>query len=263
MKASLKITCKEGKHASFFMIRCWFLEKLLDLLEEEGIVGDARNQHDVIGLFLHECLDPGEQFVINKHADDGTEIDVILRRKKAEIKTRRNIDSSGLPDFIGYFYDEMTSEQGEKEAWWLVYFMQRSDGKDKIGEICINYLTAIEIPALALDDIDEKTIIAEVLAMSRSVEKKVRKEDKLDDVILLPVDNIVPMDRLRKKARKYQQERDEAQQKRSQAEQERDEERQKRSQAEQERDEVEQERDNALRKIKELQDELDNLNSDR
>ncbi|HME53268.1 MAG TPA: hypothetical protein VKM55_13685 [Candidatus Lokiarchaeia archaeon] len=71
--------------------------------------------------------------------------------------------------------------------------------------------------------------------MSRSVEKKVRKEDKLDDVILLPVDNIVPMDRLRKKARKYRQERDEAVR----------------------------ERDDALRKVKELQDELDRINSDK
>ncbi|HME53269.1 MAG TPA: hypothetical protein VKM55_13690 [Candidatus Lokiarchaeia archaeon] len=130
LRALLKITSKEGKHAALFMIRCSLLEGFLDLLEEEGIAGDARNQHDTISLLLRSCLEPGEQLVINKHAEDGTEIDVLLRGKKAkaEIKTRRNIDARGIPDFITYFYDEMIEAQGEKEAWWFVYFMQRSDG---------------------------------------------------------------------------------------------------------------------------------------
>jgi hypothetical protein len=63
----------------------------------------------------------------------------------------------------------MVESQGEKEAWWLVYFVQRGDAKDEIGEICLYYLAAIEIETRAIDEHDKNAITKEAVTLKEAV----------------------------------------------------------------------------------------------
>jgi hypothetical protein len=199
LKASLKVTSEHGTHAAVHVVRCMLLETFLDELENEAILADIKNNHNMIGLFLHEALDAGIPAAINQRGESGIEIDIILHQKRCEIKTGRDLCAIDVPEFIDYYYADMVDMQGEKEAWWLVYFVQRSDAKDKIGELCLYYMTAIEITTRDIEEHDRNAIMKEATTLIQKVEKRVRKEDDMDAAVLLPVDNIVPIDRLRKK----------------------------------------------------------------
>jgi len=199
LKTSLKIATERGTRVSVHIFRCTLLESFLDELEQEAILADIKNNHDMIGLFLHEALEPEAPTTINQRGESGIEIDIRLHQKRSEIKTGRDLCAADVPDFIDSYYADMVDTQGEKEAWWLVYFVQRSDAKDKIGEICLYYLTAIEIVTRDIEDHDRDAIMKEAMMLIKKAERRVRKEDDLDAAVLLPVDNIVPMDRMRKK----------------------------------------------------------------
>jgi hypothetical protein len=60
-------------------------------------------------------------------------------------------------------------------------------------------MTAIEITTRDIEEHDRNAIMKEATTLIQKVEKRVRKEDDMDAAVLLPVDNIVPIDRLRKK----------------------------------------------------------------
>ncbi len=200
---AISVTLEDsGKHASVFVFRCTLLESFLEILEDESIVADIKNDHNMIGLFIHHVLDPGEKPIINKHGESGDEIDIVIRRQRSEIKTGRNCSAISVPGLIERYFDDMVGAQGDKEAWWLVYFVQRSDAKAKIGETCIYYMTVIEVPTRTIEESDKRAIITEAVSLVQKVEKRIREEDDLDKAVLLPVDNIVPMDRLRKKLKK-------------------------------------------------------------
>lgn len=199
LRSSLKIASLEGERASLFMFRCMFLERFLDILDEEAISAHIKNEHNMIILFLHDCIEPDSIPAINQRDASGIEIDMHLRDRRAELKTTSNIDASGVPGFVDRWFDDMIETQGDKEAWWLVYFVQRGDANAQIGETCLYYMTAIEIRTRGIDDTDEDAIIAEVTSLIEKAEKHVKKEDGFPEGALLPVDNIVPMDRMRKK----------------------------------------------------------------
>nr|MDO8114027.1 hypothetical protein [Candidatus Sigynarchaeota archaeon] len=195
----LKVTSFEGRTASVHIIRCMLLEKFLSVLDDEAILAHIQNEHNIISLFLHDTLDPGTQPVINVHDEAGIEIDVHIHGKKIELKTTRDVDASDVPDIIHHWFDAMIDTQGDKDSWWLVYFVQRPDTKAQIGVTCLYYITAIEIPTRGIDERDEDSIISEAVALIQKAEKKVKKEDGIVEGALLPVDNVVNADRLRKK----------------------------------------------------------------
>jgi hypothetical protein len=136
-RSELKVTSMQGRQVSVHVIRCMFLESFLDVLDEESIIAHIQNEHNIIALFLHETLDPNTQVEINTRAESGEEIDLHLKGKRAEIKTTRDVDASDVPDIIRRWFDDMVTNQGDKEAWWFVYFVQRGDGNAQIGKDCM------------------------------------------------------------------------------------------------------------------------------
>ncbi len=198
-RPSLKVTSIQGSRVSAHVIRCMLLEQFLDVLDEEAIIAHIQNEHNIIALFLHEALEPGKPVKINARAESGVEIDLRIKGKRAEVKTTRDVDTSDVPDIIQHWFDEMVDSQGDKEAWWLVHFVQRGDGNAHIGKDCMYYLVAIEITTRNIDEKDEPSIISEAMALIQKAEKKVKKDDGILEGALLPVDNVVHADRLRKK----------------------------------------------------------------
>ncbi len=63
----------------------------------------------------------------------------------------------------------------------------------------MSYLAAIVIPTRGIDENDEQEIISEVMALIKDAEKKVKEEDGILEGALLPVQDVVHADRLRKK----------------------------------------------------------------
>jgi hypothetical protein len=60
-------------------------------------------------------------------------------------------------------------------------------------------MVALEIPTWNLEEQDEPNVISEAMALIQKAEKKVKKDDGILEGALLPVDNVVHADRLRKK----------------------------------------------------------------
>lgn len=201
MIQELKVTTLDGKHANIVIIRCKLLEKFLNMLEETMIVAALQNQHDVISIFLNFVLKQGNLSHIKQHDEDGIEIDVMHGLKGYELKTRKNVEIASVHEYISDYFEEMLDEQGVKDTWWLVFFQQRNDAKGKIGPVCLYYLILIEIPTPGLDYPDRDNLMREVKKMVQKIEKKVGQEDEIDDDggFLVPVDNILVVDRMRKK----------------------------------------------------------------
>jgi hypothetical protein len=246
----LKVTKREGKGATIFMIRCTALGKLVDMLEEEMVAAALQNQHDVISVVLNFTFKHGKLSQIKQRDRDGMEIDVLHGLESYELKTSKNLHQSEIPGFISEYFEEMVESQGIKGTWWLVFFQQRTDAKDKIGEVCLYYLVVIEIPTYNLDYPDKKTITKEVMKLVQKAEKKVLKEDGIseDEGILVPVDNILVVDSLRKKVKKLKREKEESIKK---LEREKEESIKK----------LEREKEEAINKIQQLEEELDKLRS--
>ena len=203
----LKVTRIVGEYANINIIRCNALEEFLNLLDEKMIVAALQNQHDVISVFLNYTLKQGNLSQIKQRNIEGTEIDLMHGLENYELKTRKNLEVNDIPDFISDYYQDMIKNQGVKDKWWLVFFQQRTDTKDKIQEICLYYLVLIEIPTKNLDYPNKNTITKEVIKLVQKAEKKVLEEDNIndDEGILVPVDNIIVVDRLRKKVEKKDQ----------------------------------------------------------
>jgi hypothetical protein len=164
----------------------------------------------IIGLFLHEALDPGLPAEINVRAESGVEIDLRIKDKRAEVKTTRDVDASEVPDLIHHWFDDMVASQGDKEAWWLVYFVQRGDGNAQIGKVCMYYMSVIEIPTRNIDDRDEDAIISEAVTLIKKAEKRVKEKDGILEGALLAIDNVVHAGRLPRKVKQGREELQEA-----------------------------------------------------
>jgi hypothetical protein len=176
------------------------LEHFLEVLETEEVAGDIKNDHNMVALFLHEALDRDEAVVLNQPNEAGLEIDVHLLGRRAEVKTTRNVSIAFVPAFVGVYFKSMVDSQGDKESWWLAFFSCRSDAEDIIGAGCPYYLTAIEIGTGDLELLDLDLLAGLAMNMSKATHEAAHEEDDLDaSVLLQPVDNIVPMDRMRKK----------------------------------------------------------------
>ena len=209
LRSSLKVTTttssvprdrRRDLMVSVHVVRCQLLEHFLDVLESAELVGDIKNDHNMVALFLHEALNPGDDAELNKANDSGLEIDVHLFGRPAEVKTARNVDIPFVRYFVSVYFRDMVASQGDKEAWWLAFFSKRSDAEDIIGSGCAYYLTAIEIPTNGLEADDCEAVAITAMNMSQATHKRVHEEDELDASILLQsVDNIVPMDRMREK----------------------------------------------------------------
>jgi hypothetical protein len=198
-RSSLKVTSMHGRRASVHVIRCNLHEQYLEAIDNEGIIAHMQNEHNLVALFLHEVLDPNTPASINSRTEGGIEIDVYITDRPTEVKTARDVDASDMPDIVHRWYGDMVDNQGDKKAWWFVHFAYRGDANADIGNCCLYYMVATAIVTRDIDINDEQAIISEVMDLIKNAEKKVKEEDGILEGALLPVQDVVHADRLRKK----------------------------------------------------------------
>ena len=196
---SIKVAESRGGAVIVRAMRCRGIEALAELLEKRAVLATLAHQHDVVLVFTNVVLLGGTMANLKVRAADGTEIDIDDLRGTIELKTTHDMDASHVPAFVREHYAEMVASKARKKVWWLCFFERRPVPKGKIGEYCMYYLVLIEIgskrlqrSAAARAEIEE-----EAKVLTEEVEKKVVKEDDVDEGFLVPVKNIWIVDKLR------------------------------------------------------------------
>lgn len=196
---SIKMTESRGGGIIVRAMRCRGIEALAELLEKRAVLATLAHQHDVVLVLTNVVLLGGTLANLKVRAADGTEIDIDDLRGTIELKTAHDIDASRVPELVREHYAEMVASKARKKAWWLCFFERRLAPKGKIGDTCMYYLMLVEIgsrplkrSAAARAEIEE-----EAKALTEDVEKRVVKEDDVEEGFLVPVKNIWIVDKLR------------------------------------------------------------------
>nr|MDO8087857.1 hypothetical protein [Candidatus Sigynarchaeum springense] len=196
---SIKMTESRGDGLVVRAMRCRGIEALAELLEKRAVLATLAHQHDMVLVLANVVLLGGNMGNLKVRAADSTEIDIDDLRGTIELKTAHDMDASPVPELVREYHAEMVASKARKKVWWLCFFERRPAPKGKIGDTCMYYLILVEIgsrplkrSAAARAEIEE-----EAKALTEDVEKKVVKEDDVEEGFLVPVKNIWIVDKLR------------------------------------------------------------------
>lgn len=200
----IKTISRSGDKVRVLAMRCDAIEALADFLADSMAAGTLESQHDVVLVVGNVVLLNGDRSRLKQKDKDGREIDLVTWKRAIEVKSKRNVAVSDVPDFIKKYYKEIVHDKQSKQAWWLCFFMKRPPAKSHIRPVCKYYLVIVEISArdLTLDKTCRLEISDETMHLVEEVEKQAVEEDDVEEGFLAPVKNIWIVDRLRAQKQK-------------------------------------------------------------
>jgi hypothetical protein len=173
-------------------------------------IANLANQHDALKIFLNVVLLGGDLTQLERRDLGRFPIDILDGLTGYELKTKQSTSFDDIPLYIKEYYANMVKFKHTKKYWWLIFFQERKDAKEEISEMCKFYLVTIEINTelLTADKQDYLKLTQEVMELVQKLKEKVEKKDEMENGIFAPVDNFIVVERLRKKIKQKDQEKE-------------------------------------------------------